>query len=301
MNPVNFIDGIAGGLHLPPVVVGTWIAMGILIIFGLLARNALTASADPTVPESGIMLRSVGEVLAEWLDGFVAGVLNRPGWLLERRGCRIFAWVACIVLILVHGPGAVAKRIVVVKANAIGFAWAGRVPPTWPNIENENVIIVNHPISLESYYVPAYGAYDHQPLPKTLRVLTPACTGFDVQRTDDKTLVIRSKGPDIFSCDDVGPVHIAYAFNMCDRVLLENPQYKKGDRYQLKGLTVEILELDASDLPSRVAFHFDASLDSPHFRWLWFDWRTASTEPFKVPAIGQSVTLPGPRKLRFGI
>ena len=40
MNPVNFIDGIAGVLHLPPVVVGTWIAMGILIVFGLMARRA---------------------------------------------------------------------------------------------------------------------------------------------------------------------------------------------------------------------------------------------------------------------
>jgi len=79
LNPVNFIDGIASSLHLPPVVVGTWIAMGILIIFGLLARNALMASADPIVPESGITLRSVGEALAEWLDGFVAGVLEGHG------------------------------------------------------------------------------------------------------------------------------------------------------------------------------------------------------------------------------
>jgi hypothetical protein len=77
--------------------------------------------------------------------------------------------------------------------------------------------------------------------------------------------------------------------------LLANPRYQKGDRYTLGNLTVEILELDASDLPSRVAFHFDTPLDSPDFYWLWFDWRIASTEPFKVPAIGQSVTLPGPR------
>ena len=76
MNPVNFVDLIARSVHLPPVVVGTWIAMGILIVFGLLARRALFESADPTVPESGITLRSVGEVMTEWLDGFVAGVLE---------------------------------------------------------------------------------------------------------------------------------------------------------------------------------------------------------------------------------
>jgi len=74
LNPVNFIDLIAGGLHLPPVVVGTWIAMGILIIYGLMARRALMEAPDPTIPETGITLRSVGEVIAEWLDGFVAEI-----------------------------------------------------------------------------------------------------------------------------------------------------------------------------------------------------------------------------------
>jgi hypothetical protein len=43
-------------------------------------------------------------------------------------------------------------------------------------------------------------------------------------------------------------------------------------------------------------FHFDTSLDSPNFRWLWFDWQKFSTEPFKVPGIGQSVTIAGPKK-----
>ena len=126
-----------------------------------------------------------------------------------------------------------------------------------------------------------------------MRALVPGCTSFDVQRTDDKTLVIQSQAPDIFSCDNVGPVHIAYLCRTGN--LLGDPRCKKGDRYDLGGLTVEVLESDASDLPSRVAFRFDTSLDSPDFHWLWFDWRTGSYQPFKIPAIGQSVTLPGPR------
>ena len=57
---------------------------------------------------------------------------------------------------------------------------------------------------------------------------------------------------------------------------------------------VEVLEMDSSDLPSRVAFRFDHSLDSPDFHWLQFDWQTKSYQSFKIPAIGQSVTLSGP-------
>jgi hypothetical protein len=63
----------------------------------------------------------------------------------------------------------------------------------------------------------------------------------------------------------------------------------------LGSLTVEILESDASDLPSRVAFRFNTPLDSPAFHWLRFDWPTLSYQPFKIPAVGQSVTLFGPR------
>jgi hypothetical protein len=229
------------------------------------------------------------------IASFIAGVVSRPNLLPERKGYRILAWVACVLLILVHGPGAVAKRVAVVQKGASVFAWASRVPPDWPNIEKQNVIVINHPCPLESVYVPSYKAYHHQLLPRTLRVLVPGCTSFDVQRTDDKTLVIQSQGPDIFSCDDVGPIHIAYALSAFTLVGSE-PKYKKGDRHRLSGLTVEVLESDASDLPSRVAFHFDTSLDSPDFHWLWFDWRTSSSEPFKIPAIGQTVTLAGPAR-----
>jgi len=164
-----------------------------------------------------------------------------------------------------------------------------------PDVDNKNVIVVNAPCAIALAYMPFYKAYYHQPLPRTLRTLVPGCTSFDIQRTDDKTLVIQSKAPDIFSCDDVGPVRLAYVFRNSN-LLLCKPKCKKGDRYDFGSLRVEVLESDASDLPSRVAFRFDTSLDSPDFHWLWWDWRTFSYKPFALPAIGQSVTLPGPHR-----
>lgn len=228
-----------------------------------------------------------------FIASFIAGLMTRPSRLPEGLAYRILASSACVLLILAHVPGAIAERVVMVKAISFLFAQLNQSPRDWPGIENENVIVINYPCPLGSAYVPAYKAYFHQPLPRTLRVLVPGCTRFNVQRTDDKTLVIRSQGPDIFSCDDVGHIHIAYCFATCN-LLLTAPHCKKGDRYDLGGLTVEVLETDAADLPCRVAFRFDTSLDSPDFRWLWFDWRTFSAPPFKMPAIGQSVTLSGP-------
>jgi hypothetical protein len=228
------------------------------------------------------------------------GAINRlPEWLTS----RIPAWIACILLILIHVPVAIAGRVVAVKATAHvlwGMNGLGDIGD-WPNIENENVIVVNPPSVLAFISAPFYKAYHHQPLPRTLRALVPGCTSFDVERTDDKTLVIQSKTSNIFFCDDFGPVRGVYLASACDRFLLGGAKCKKGARYDLNGLTVEVLESDASGLPSRVAFRFNNSLDSPDFHWLRFDLRMALAssqpyQPFKIPAIGQSVTLSAPHR-----
>ncbi|HTR62982.1 MAG TPA: F0F1 ATP synthase subunit A [Candidatus Binataceae bacterium] len=76
---VNFLELIGGG-KVPEVIVGTWIVMGILIVFGLLARRSLAAAADPVVPDERISVRSIAEVLVEWLDGFVHDVTEAHHW-----------------------------------------------------------------------------------------------------------------------------------------------------------------------------------------------------------------------------
>jgi len=231
---------------------------------------------------------------------FVAGLITRQSWLPKFLPYRILAWIACVLLILVHVPGAIVGRVAMVEAAPFAFDGVTRLIDVGdsPNMENENVIVVNAPCPLALAIAPSYKAYHHQPLPRTLRALVPRCTSLDVQRTDDKTLVIQSKAPDIFSCDNVGPIHGAYALRTCN-LLLGKPRCKKGDHYDLGSLTVEVLESDASDLPSRVAFRFDTSLDSADFHWLQYDGRTQSYQPFKIPAIGQSVTLSGPRYNRI--
>lgn len=77
--PINFIDLLSFG-KIPPVLVGTWIVMGILLVFAWLASRALKRAANPIVPEEGITIRSFSEVLVEWIDGFTRDVLELPGY-----------------------------------------------------------------------------------------------------------------------------------------------------------------------------------------------------------------------------
>ena len=232
------------------------------------------------------------------MASFVAALVTRQGPLPERLTYRIPAWITCGLLLMMHIPVAIAGRVLTAEAIASGskdmrsFINLDKSP----DVDNKNVIVVNAPCAITLAYMPFYKAYSHQPLPRTLRTLVPGCTSFDVQRTDEQTLVIRSRASDVFTCDDVGPVHIAYIFSACN-VAVGVPKSKKGDRHDLSGLTVEVLEANVADVTTRVAFRFDAPLDSPDFRWLWWDWRTFSYRPFQIPSIGQSVTLTGPRRM----
>jgi hypothetical protein len=237
------------------------------------------------------------------MASFIAALVTRPGLLPERLAYRVPAWIVCGLLLTMHIPVAIAGRVVMAGVataeNIEAIASGSRDMRSSinrdksPDVDNKNVIVVNAPCAITLAYAPFYKAYYHQPLPRTLRTLVPGCTSFDVQRTDDRTLVIQSRASNIFTCDDVGPAHFAYVFSACN-VAVGVPKSKKGDRHGFDGLTVEVLEANAADVATGVAFRFDSSLDSPDFHWLWWDWQTFSYKPFALPAIGQSVTLSGP-------
>ena len=75
---VNFLE-LLGGDRIPEVLLGTWIVMGILIVFGFIARASIAGAADPVVPDDGISIRSISEMIVEWLDGFVSEVTEMHG------------------------------------------------------------------------------------------------------------------------------------------------------------------------------------------------------------------------------
>jgi hypothetical protein len=232
-----------------------------------------------------------------FIASFVAGLTNRQARLPDSPIYRVPAWTACLLLILAHVPGAIVGRAAATAGTALAFQGLDYLSNVGDSrdLENENVVVINAPSQLPLAYASSRKVYHCEPVPKSIRTLVPGCTGFQVERTDEFTLVVQSFGPDIFSCDDVGMIHVAYAFRN-GNVSLGEPVCTKGQLPSLGGMTVDILQLDSSNLPSRVAFKFDASLDSPDFHWLMFDWRTFSYAAFKIPAVGQKVALSGPHK-----
>ena len=226
------------------------------------------------------------------IAGFISGLASRPRQLQERLHYQIPAWTVCVLLLLAHVPGAIAGRIL----TAVALEDVFKKLPYFFNagqssdVEDKNIVVLNDPCALTLAYMPFYKAYHHLPLPRSARTLVPGGADFDVRRTDDKTLVIQSRAPNIFSWNDLGPVHHFYAIS-AGTTAIGVPQCK---RCSLDGLTVEVLESDASGLASRVAFRFVRPLESADFLWLQWDWASGAFKPFQPPVVGQSVTLLGP-------
>src|SRR5260370_7271035 len=62
--------------RIPPVLVGAWLVMAILLVFALMARTALARAVDPMIPDEGMTVRSFAEVITEGMAGFTRGLLG---------------------------------------------------------------------------------------------------------------------------------------------------------------------------------------------------------------------------------
>jgi hypothetical protein len=62
-----------------------------------------------------------------------------------------------------------------------------------------------------------------------------------------------------------------------------------GERFELTGMTVEIVRTDAQGGPVELEYTFSVPLEDSSLRWL--RWEGEGYVPFKPPPIGQTVAL----------
>lgn len=152
------------------------------------------------------------------------------------------------------------------------------------SVINQDLIIVNPPITFLMLQSPMVWESNNQPMPRHLRILTSSLfQPVKIYRPDAKTLVIR-------------PTHGFYV-HVLD-ALFRNKQnpFSVGDRVELTGMTVEIREITNDGRATEAAFIFSVALEDPSLRWLQH--KDGAFVPFTPPAIGQRVVLPGGKLFR---
>ncbi len=212
--------------------------------------------------------------------GLIATFLSRA-LAVEKPGPRFSARAAFGLLVLIHVV--FAPLLLPFRAHTVGQSiheYSENGARTFPRNTGSMQIILNAPDPLVAGMIAGAVQYytDPKPLSLRLRQLSAVAEGEGtVERIDDHTLSLTATKAffhdpfsQIFRSPSI-PFHV-------------------GDVVTVKGMRVEIMEVDAEGLPQRIQFRFDARLDDPSL--VWITWEHHGFVPFKLPGQGEKVTFP---------
>ncbi len=260
--------------------------------FAVMTFAAIPVAAVPAGKNFGFVAVGAYGLIA----AFAAGLFTKQNWVPKNIVSKSVVWLFCVILLIVHLPLAAAARFAAPKSTPLFLGTMGNLANlgALPDAEDKNVVIVNAPCQLSLCEAPAYRVYYGQNLPKSLRALAMGTAALEVTRSNERTLVIKSKQDNIFDCDQRSPLHFSHLFAVMNHLFVGDEIFNNSHKFIVKGLIVEVLASDSKGLPKELAFVFGVPLEDATLRWLQFNWYTGSYEPFQIPQIGQKVLIPGP-------
>ncbi|MBZ0258599.1 hypothetical protein K8I31_21210, partial [bacterium] len=148
--------------------------------------------------------------------------------------------------------------------------------PNAPEIETEDWIILNPPVSLFTFHMDEVRVESHLYKPKSIQPIASGLSGFHILRNDEYTLTIRP---------DAG--YFASEFERLLRGDVDN--LPVGYQVAVNLFTATVLSLTSDSRPLEIRFQFTKTLEDPSLRFL--QWKGNKLAPFPLPAIGESVSL----------
>jgi hypothetical protein len=153
------------------------------------------------------------------------------------------------------------------------------------DIAGRDVVFVTAPEYFAVRLVQLERRVEGQPLARRWRALSFGPQDVIVERTDERTLeltyvggILQDQGLELYRSRRV--------------------PMSPGDRVDLEGLSIVVLDVTNDGRASRARFTFDAPLDAPSF--VYYAWGKQGFEHFAVPAIGEKRRLPA-AKVMLGL
>jgi hypothetical protein len=233
------------------------------------------------------------------LAQLLAGLVDRAAWLLRARAWRGPAFGAGVLLALLHlvlAPVGLARGSADLRAFGHLIARAAASLPSDPAVRDQVALIVQTPTAFVSIFGWPVQAAAGRPTPGRLLVLGSSIHAITVERPDGDTLLLRPEGGYLLPPGSPLPgtdqpdLDLRYLMPLFDRLYRDATPMRLGERIELTGVRVEITAVTADGRPAEARFRFDAGLEDPSFRWL--RWQDGVYVPFRLPAVGASVTLP---------
>jgi hypothetical protein len=299
------------GLLAPGLRTGLWVVLVLVVVviplllwpllrthrrlrFWLVGMYTAALPVCATVPMGRALLFVAVGAFALIADAFG---LWCQGSTVENSGRRT-RWLrlTVVVLLLMHLPLAVGARLLAPEAMSKVHKRLRRTLTTRLFIRlepHQDVVVVNSPNPASGVHDPFWAVYNDKGLPGAIRMLAPGYGPLELTRTGPRHLVVRSLSRGLFTCPPGLRIDAALFYRQLSGMRGHDNPMKIGDRIELPRMTVDVLAVDDSGLPSKAAFLFETPLDAPEWRWIFWNWTHRRFEAFRPPPVGQTVCVPG--------
>jgi hypothetical protein len=191
------------------------------------------------------------------------------GW---RRG-------ATRVLGVLHIPLAaflLVARTLTLPTFGTVFTAAAREAPRGSEVRGQTFVFVNGNDFPVVYAYVARLAMGDEAVPRYAAQLAPMTAANEVEREDERTLVVTPRG--------------GFLNRSVDRLLADpERRFEPGETIQRPDFQAEVREVTSDGRPRRVAFRFRRELEDSAYQWLC--WKDGHLVPFPLPAVGNSTTI----------
>ena len=291
------------GLILIPLVrrdrVARFWAMGMVLAVVPICAKAAT---------DGATLVFVGLGAMGLVAQFIGGLLDESAWLSADRAWRAVAWTLCILLMGLHIFRAPIQLVVAATISDP----AGVAVERFTNIGSllhgarRDVVIVNAPSSVSFFYLQGARDPGDESVPAHIRTLAPGYSPIEMTRLDSRTVAVRPQNGYFAPPgggerqDSLPPFHFMYAIERMETLSRsEALPTTLGERIDLTGMSVEMTATTRDGRLAEATVRFAQPLDDSALVWLRWDWNKWAYVPFRPPAVGRTVRIPGPPFFRF--
>ncbi|NIM02311.1 MAG: hypothetical protein GTO30_15125, partial [Acidobacteria bacterium] len=201
---------------------------------------------------------------------------------LSRQAVRVLSWLL-IVTHLGIAPLGLALAFAGVQNMGRAQIEAAASIPHPPRIAQQDLVILHSPDYL--FFVAPIAAlkhFDGHPYARSMRPLATTPVPLVVTRVDERTLDVRMEGG-LFA----GPLGRLFRG-------WRDP-LRAGDRVELDGWTVTVLDAAADGDVLEARFEFAVPLEDPSLHWV--RWEDHGYVPFSPPPVGRSIRVPAARSL----
>lgn len=169
-----------------------------------------------------------------------------------------------------------------------------------PGLSEQDVILVNPPITIFVGYVISNRLVENKTLPAHIRILGSGLESIEIERADENTLLVRPK--DGYLCPpDWNKVSLTnfwsyptliQSLRHIERLMYNrNHPFTLGQTFELTGVTIRITKITDDNRPAEATFVFDLPLEDSTLRWLRWNKKEWKYENYVPPDVGEKVLL----------